>query len=326
MANMSLETIVGFIILLVVAGVIISMILTRISPDALPYKEVEMQQMEFKNKCTALCTETSSLDYCRYSFEGGVDGTDWNGDGRKNELISIGEYVTWDVCEERIYCFSMVPCDRRFGSIPAKGCASALCQAYLDKYNGNVTRANEAVLDKVKPGACNLPADIDDNWFAKYFPDDVCGSTVDCNLECTPFVDMGCGAGPGPCAATEMYRTRTCTYVNYDAVSCPEEQCVADASCSGGSATLSGCVLDKTTNPYTITCDTNCNAATLVSVADMDSGSLRTDGTPIVNGLTLISQPSSFDATFACGASSTWIISLSCTNPAGTPFVMTGCP
>ena len=326
MANMSLETVVSFIILLVVAGVIISMVLTRIGPENLPYKEVEMQQMEFKNKCTALCTDTSSLDYCRYYFEGGKDGADWDGNGRKNELISIGDYVTWDVCEERIYCFSMVPCDKRFGSNPAKGCASALCQAYLDKYKGNVLKANEAVHDKIKPGTCHLPEDIEDNWFEQYFPSDVCGSAVDCNTECTAFVDQGCGAGS--CAANEKYYNRTCTYVNYDKTTCPEEECRPDASCGGGGggATLSTCVIDKTTTPYTITCNTNCNTATMVSVADMDSGSLRTDSAPIVNGVTAVAQPSGFDATFSCGPSSTWIISLSCTNPSGTPFVMIGCP
>ncbi len=318
--QMSLETIVGFIILLVVAGVIISMILTRIGTDSLPYKEIEMQQMEFKNKCDALCTESSSLDYCRYYFEGGADGTDWDGNGGKNELISIGEYVTWDVCEERIYCFSMVPCDRRFGSVPAKGCASALCQAYLDKYKGDVTKANAAVHDKVKPGNCRLPANIEDNWFEQYFPADVCGVSANC--------------GNGVCEAGECSGgcTADCTVTDC----CGIEGCNAAigetaASCAvdcggGGAATLSGCVIDKTTTPYTITCNTNCNTATLVSVADMDSGSLRTDGASIVNGVTLVSQPGGFDNTFACGPSTTWIISLSCTNPAGTPFVMTGCP
>jgi len=317
MANMSLETIIGFIILLVVAGVIISMILTRINSDSLPYKEIEMQQMEFKNKCDALCTESSSLDYCRYYFEGGKDGTDWDGNGGKNELISIGEYVTWDVCEERIYCFSMVPCDRRFGSSPAKGCASALCQAYLDKYKGNVTKANAAVHDKIKPGACRLPANIEDNWFEQYFPADVCGiySSANCGNgvceagECS----SGCTAD---CTVTDCCGIEGCNAaIGETAANC------ADCS-SGPAATLSNCVINKTTTPYTITCDTNCNMATQINVVDM-APSLFQDLAPIANGVTVVAQPAGFDNTYICTGS--LVISIICTNPGGNTYTTHGC-
>ncbi|MCK4729958.1 MAG: hypothetical protein KAT28_01425 [Candidatus Aenigmarchaeota archaeon] len=318
MANMSLETIVGFIILLVVAGVIISMILTRISPDSLPYKEIEMQQMDFKNKCDALCTATSSLDYCRSYFEGGADGTDWDGNGGKNELISIGDYVTWDVCEERIYCFSMVSCDRRFGSSPAKGCASALCQAYLDKYKGNVIKANEAVLDKVKPGNCQLPSDIEDNWFAKYFPADVCG------CDCTPWNDIGCGSVFG-CNIGEMYQNRTCAPDG-----CRENitRCISHPDCI---PILSFCAYDNIGD--NILCNTNCKNATpsytniTVTDQDGDSASAWINGVSI-GSITFLTNQINFStspllSTLNTTNTSLWNVTLICANPIGTA-ILTG--
>ena len=318
MANMSLETVVSFIILLVVAGVIISMVLTRIGPNELPYKEVEMQQMEFRNKCTAKCTDTSSLDYCRYYFEGGKDGADWDGNGRKNELISIGDYVTWEVCEERIYCFSMVPCDERFGSNPAKGCASALCQAYLDKYKGNVLKANEAVLDKVKPGACHLPKNIEDNWFEQYFPPDVCG------CDCTPWNDVGCGTAFN-CKIGEMYQNRTCAPdgCREDITRCsPHIDCVPS---------LSFCVYDSIGD--NILCNTNCKNATPsytnITVTDQDgnstsawiNGATKGSITFLTNQINFSTSP--LLSTLNTTNTSLWNVTLICANPIGTA-ILTG--
>jgi len=203
MAHMSLEVVIGFVILLVVSAVVIGLIFTNINSNPLPTKDTELSQMSFKNKCKTLCADTNSIEYCRYYFRGNKNKVfDWDGNGIERESISIGNIITWEACEDRIYCFLVVPCER-FGSNPIKGCADALCNAYLQKYEGDVLEANEAVFDKIKKGSCSLPANKKDNWFLEYFPEDVCG------CDCTTWKDVGCGTAFG-CNPGEMYQNRSC--------------------------------------------------------------------------------------------------------------------
>ncbi len=244
MAQMSLEMVIGFIILLVVAGVVIGLVFTNLTPNQVPTKKMELAQMNFKNKCNALCTDTNSIEYCRYYFEGGENkGLDWNGNGIRKELLSVGEVTTWAACEDRIYCFFAVPCDR-FGENPIKGCADALCNTYLRKYKGDVSDSNEAVFDKIKNGSCSLPAEEKNNWFLQYFPPDVCG------CDCNPWVPQGIGLDG--CSFTEMYYNRTCSPKN-----CTKEK---TEKCESVSLTLSDCGYNSTTN--STLCNTNCENRT----------------------------------------------------------------
>lgn len=171
---MSLEVVVGFVILLVVASVIIGLVFVSINPDPLPNEEIRLMQNNFKNHCASLCHDSDSIDYCRNYFIDTEQGKDWTGNGISEETLSIGEAITWDACEDRLYCFLVVPCDR-FGENPAQGCASALCAAYLTKHLGDPIAANAEVFDKVKPGSCTLPEDSISNWFIRFFPPTVCG-------------------------------------------------------------------------------------------------------------------------------------------------------
>ena len=242
---MSLEVIIAFIILLVVAAIIISMMFTQINPKQLDRHTIELNQMQFKNKCEALCFNTDSIDYCRYYFKGGKETIlDWDGNGMRNEIISVGETITWDVCEDRIYCFLAVPC-KRFGLNPIKGCVSALCTSYLTKYEGNVTRTDEAVLDKIKSGSCKLEETVTgmDNWYLQYYPPDVCG------CECAVWVDQSIGASGVniTCGPSQMYQNRTCKPDG-----CREES----ERCKDVSPTLSGCIYNPATSM--INCKTNC--------------------------------------------------------------------
>ena len=243
--QMSLEIIIAFIILLVVAAVVISMLFTQLNPDQLDRHTVEVNQMQFKNKCDALCSDSNSIDYCRYYFKGGKEGLlDWDGNGMKNELISVGETIAWDVCEDRLYCPLAVPC-RRFGVNPIKGCINALCDSYMTKYDGDVLMANKAVLDKIKPGSCRLEEKVSerDNWHLKYFPEDVCG------CECTNWKDYGIGVSGGGlfCNFSQSYQNRTCK---------PESCREGIERCKDVAPELSGCVYDALT--VTISCKSNC--------------------------------------------------------------------
>ncbi len=175
--QMSLEMVIGLVILLVVAGVIISLLLYYISPDRMPSAAGELEMREFLDKCEGYCKESSSLNYCTHYFGQDIPVTrvDWDGDGEENELITIGKKVQWDVCEDRIYCFLVAPC-ARFGDVPMKGCANQLCQAGYTKYE-NFTLATRYVTQEldvvptkdIECGESLEELPLESNWFTRYF-------------------------------------------------------------------------------------------------------------------------------------------------------------
>jgi len=167
--QMSLEMIIGLVILLVVAGVIIMMLLHYLNPKNVPNTQEEMAVRDFKQRCEIYCKD-GTLNYCRYYFE----GNDWDNDGITNELVSVGDIVKWQACEDRIYCFLVVPC-QRYGENPIEGCAKQLCNAYKIKYKNNLTLATEGVLEEIIPTTdpvCSHSLKSikpQDNWMYSYF-------------------------------------------------------------------------------------------------------------------------------------------------------------
>ena len=130
------------------------------------------------------------LDSCKYNCANNIgwycfksyNGDDWNSNGVRNEIVKLnnaGEYLY--ACEDRIYCFLTVPC-KKLGNTSTEiiqNCAKLLCQNYLEKYNGNVEYANEAVLRHIRISTnlteCNF-SEIpeENNWHKKFFPENVC--------------------------------------------------------------------------------------------------------------------------------------------------------
>jgi hypothetical protein len=172
-AQASLEMVVGLIILLVVAAVVISLILYFINPQKMPDPGTTLSVREFNNRCTDYCNDINSLDYCKYYYP----GTDWNKNGLKNEIVRVGKYE-WPACEDRIYCFLVVPCEDRFGmGIDAsKKCRDLLCQTYKEKYGGVVLDATSALNDDVNfsPNCDEITFTSSvgigkDNWYKEVF-------------------------------------------------------------------------------------------------------------------------------------------------------------
>lgn len=170
--QLSLEMVVGLIILLVVAGVVISLVLGFIKPETFLKSTRRAKIEEFKSFCKGLC-QSDVLEYCR-SYYGMNEGeNDWNGNNKKYELIKVGPYQ-WYTCEDRVYCFLIEPCEL-LGENPIRGCKELLCQSFLEKYEGNVEWANEALLETIQFSTkCNLdriPADEKEreDWYTRYF-------------------------------------------------------------------------------------------------------------------------------------------------------------
>jgi len=133
--------------------------------------------VEFIERCNHYCEDPYSLDYCfHYYFrEYETTNIDWNLNNVYNEFVPIGFGSEWIACEDRIYCFLAVPCER-FGDNPVEGCIKELCKAGYAKYE-DYTLATSYLLEELKISStqdveCNLsmnslPAKA--NWFTRYF-------------------------------------------------------------------------------------------------------------------------------------------------------------
>lgn len=175
-AQASLEMVVGLIILLVVAGVVIGLVLHFIKPSSLPNTGEQINKQSFLTNCQSYCDDTTSngaVNYCKYYWGSEETGTltpkDWNGNGVKNEMITVGMWVT---CEDKIYCFLIQPCDKfgDGGKATLQKCKRLLCQYYESKYGtdeNGIAMATRAVHDAVDASQCDFSglADVD-NWYA----------------------------------------------------------------------------------------------------------------------------------------------------------------
>jgi len=170
--QLSLETIIMLVVLLVLAGAIISLILYYLKPGVISTPQQTLAKRDFLSKCENYCNDPKSLDYCTYYFQ----GDDWDGDGIKYNIIQVGKY-RWYACEDRVYCFLVVPCEDRFGSglEAIKKCKELLCQTLLDKYDGDRKLATQALYNIVgfsskcsdRKFASSVPET--ENWYETVF-------------------------------------------------------------------------------------------------------------------------------------------------------------
>jgi len=172
----SLEMVVGLIILLVVAAVVITLVLYFIKPEMLPKPRETLKVSQFYSNCEAYCRDRTSLRFCTEYYP----GEDWNGNGVKSEKVSVGEY-NWITCEDRIYCFLLMPCDDRFGEgrEEIENCRKALCQVYIDKY-GDIEIANRKLLETISfSRKCNLnDVEPEENWYNNIFVKKKCNDLL----------------------------------------------------------------------------------------------------------------------------------------------------
>jgi hypothetical protein len=164
-AQLTLETIIMLVVLLVLAGVMITLILTTLKPPTSPEKILSKQ--EFLSQCESYCNDPEkAAEYCRLYW----NGKDWNENKLSYELIQVGAY-NWYTCEDRVYCFLVRPCDRiGIGSDLIKRCKDILCGIYLDKY-GDTKLATQRLLQDINfSERCSLSSiPPEENWYEKIF-------------------------------------------------------------------------------------------------------------------------------------------------------------
>jgi hypothetical protein len=172
--QMSLEMIIGLLILLVVAFVVIRLFLNQTQGlTGLTNVQQSLKYSEFKQGCDQLCKEGNIVKWCSYKLTG---DTDLNGNQRIDAIDSEG-LLGFKACENNMFCMNMFPCTTDTGKVTPADCKQTLCSAYFESY-GDIIKANQKVREIYGPnaGACTLQDD--ENWW-KYYqfgPGAPCGS------------------------------------------------------------------------------------------------------------------------------------------------------
>jgi len=155
--QMSLEMIVGLIILLVVAAVVINIFLQKVRepPEVVVKNELELES--YRQKCQLSCQQyvdagkagSAALEYCSKYFE--IDINHNGVFGEAQELNGFG------LCEDRVYCFNMYECELKSvgeSRLTPQKCRDIMCEEYTEKQGSNNTAA-EYIASKIKFGSCS---------------------------------------------------------------------------------------------------------------------------------------------------------------------------
>jgi len=180
--QMSLEMIIGLLILLVVAAVVIRIFLQNVGTiGTLDDLRKANQYKEFKQQCAALCSEyeasgtrAAAAKYCSTKFRG---VTNLKQD-LLNKPLPSDTKIGLSVCPNAIYCFHVQQCETDAGVIDWADCRAILCQAYYDTYN-DYGKASQKVQEIIpNAGNCNLPQN--ENWYTLFGfgPNPPCGGTI----------------------------------------------------------------------------------------------------------------------------------------------------
>ncbi|MEM7826880.1 MAG: hypothetical protein QXQ40_01505 [Candidatus Aenigmatarchaeota archaeon] len=180
--QMSLEIIIGLLILLVVAAVVISMFLSRFKK--FPTTEEFLKEQEFttfKNKCKQYCSEFMSTgdlsvgaQYCIHRLFRA--GSDKFGNKGMIDIITIADGFPLTegrpVCEDAIFCFHIEDCSEYGEPIRWDNCRQILCRYFYKTYNDEAI-ASQKVLDVIPDaGGCHI--EPEENWWQLYFGENPC--------------------------------------------------------------------------------------------------------------------------------------------------------
>ena len=174
--QMSLEMIIGLLILLVVAAVVINLFLNNTRGiGAQQYKQA-LQYRNFKAQCESMCNDylgsgnlAGAAKFCYTKLTG---DTDLNRNGKVDAFAADTKLL--NVCEDAIYCFHVYSCTSDNGKLDWADCRQILCNAYYEVYQ-NYNDANSKVKSIFANGigSCLLPSDSV-NWYSLYFGTNPC--------------------------------------------------------------------------------------------------------------------------------------------------------
>ena len=128
----SLEMIIGLVILLVVAGVVISTFLSQFQDNPGSQYEGTLEKEEITRTCQQHCAEyknsqgikaqTNAIEYCTDTFT-----YDANGDGT---ISGTAGRLYNSYCEDGVKCFNMHTCEVGRTTLNAERCAEIMYEYY----------------------------------------------------------------------------------------------------------------------------------------------------------------------------------------------------
>jgi hypothetical protein len=178
--QMSLEMVIGLLILLVVAAVVIKLFLNSTQNIGTQQYTQALQYRNFKSKCESLCNDylgsgnvAAAAKFCFTKLTG---DTDLNRNGKIDAFPA--ETKLLNICEDAVYCFQAFDCNTDSGKIDWGDCRQILCNAYYDAYQTYANPWQEANtrVKNIFPngiGSCTLPAG-EANWYNVYFGNNPC--------------------------------------------------------------------------------------------------------------------------------------------------------
>lgn len=164
----SLEFIIGLVILLVVAGTVISVFLGQFDDGIGDEFEGELEEQEIERTCDSLCNEfqqregasgdAAMAEYCTRTFV-----ADTTGDGTTSNRAG-GFYNTY--CEDGIKCFNMHDCDLGFDTLNAETCMERMEDAQTIDADDVAPFYETGVSDDGRGvGTCDLPDVEEETWY-----------------------------------------------------------------------------------------------------------------------------------------------------------------
>lgn len=236
-AQMSMEMVIGILILIIVAAVVINMFFkaTQEVGGVKKYQE-DMRYQNFRSLCNGLCNEYISSNqigsvakFCYTKMAEPIN----RATVRKDVLEA--ETMLLPICGDAIYCFHTYKCTHpQSGTIEWSDCRNILCNAYYDIYK-DWGKASQKVLElysKFGPdedsrvGSCYELINKDENWWDRYFTKGgplPCGGTLTITTTTTapPTASLSCSAQPGKMIKCEWF-------------GCPTDSCNLICSIVGG--------------------------------------------------------------------------------------------
>ncbi|MFB6180836.1 MAG: hypothetical protein ABEJ93_03075 [Candidatus Nanohalobium sp.] len=174
----SLEMIIGLVILLVVAGVVISTFLNQFQDNPGSQYQNTLKQEEITRKCQSLCSDykqssgingqAAAVEYCTKTFNYDADG-----DGSLSEKAGT-VYNTY--CEDGVKCFNLHECNVGREKLDAERCVEIMKNYYTSsKIGKTMNEANQSIANWYQPngqgdhtiGTCNLDEVNYKTWYSE---------------------------------------------------------------------------------------------------------------------------------------------------------------
>jgi hypothetical protein len=304
----ALEMVFMMFILIVVALVVIKLFTGIVKQDTLPNIDdikASYNYQKERNACENLCNAYSAngcsdlsaaVTFCQKRVEVSIDGNFKGG-----ELGHFGIINKIPYCEDGLYCFHIDPeCGCGSYTLDAATCKDIMLDYYMNVAGFSEETTKDTICTAVPPGNCKKDPRT---WTEKKLPE---GYTVKKALG----TDAQYGIGDPPVIGADYWWRRA----GYPAI-CGELTTTGTGTATAtGKLSISNCKLDKSTSPWSFSCDTNCNKAAAVVVTDKNFiSSIETD--PTVEGGKLTSQPTMKNSLNNLYCPDTWTVIFSCEEP-----------